>query len=49
MVDDFVAEFVMPAAPEIPVSGFRRFKSGTIISGLAAFALLSVSIIFKSE
>ena len=44
MVDDFVSEFVMPAAPEIAVSGFRRFKRGTIISGLAAFALFSVSI-----
>ena len=44
MVDDFVSEFVMPAAPEIAASGFRRFKRGTIISGLAAFALFSVSI-----
>ena len=44
MVDDFTTEFVMPAAPEIAVSGFRRFKRGTIISGLAAFALFSVSI-----
>ena len=45
MVDDFVAEFVMPAVPTVAPRGFRRFKRGKIISGLVSFALFSVSLL----
>ena len=45
MVDDFVAEFVMPAVPTVAPTGFRRFKRGKIISGLVSFALFSVSLL----
>ena len=45
MVDDFVAEFVMPAAPTAARTGFRRFQRGKIISGLVSFALFSVSLL----
>ena len=45
MVDDFVTEFVMPAAPAAAATGFRRFQRGKIISGLVSFALFSVSLL----
>ena len=45
MVDEFVAEFVMPAAPAAADTGFRRFQRGKIISGLVSFALFSVSLL----
>ena len=45
MVDDFVSEFVMPEAPAVAATSFRRFSRGQIISAAASFALFAVSLL----
>ncbi|MBJ84159.1 MAG: hypothetical protein CMB52_01405 [Euryarchaeota archaeon] len=44
MMDDFVSEFVMPEAPAVAATSFRRFSRGQIISAAASFALFAVSL-----
>ncbi len=45
MTDDFDSEFVMPEAPSVASTGFRRFNQGKILSGVVSFALFSVSLL----